>query len=232
VITCFDPTPRTDHHYTEASNCSTSPMDTNYGALRPNSTATVIMLSRDQLGYLGQYQQTLKLPGTACLCVQNPNNPESVCAPALDGVTSCSVGFNLETGTAATSLADADVYLEGTPNANGRWLDEVRLVAPNGLTVLKNRAICNIDEVPAGPMVTTTVYETQLPTSLGGGPIGLYDSVVVKTRSGRYSKLTPLCNCPSAAENDETIQDLTHLTASGMDFSWITAPDGATGFPE
>jgi hypothetical protein len=34
--------------------------------LRPGSAATVSLLSRDELGYLGKYQQTLALPSTAC----------------------------------------------------------------------------------------------------------------------------------------------------------------------
>jgi hypothetical protein len=141
------------------------------------------------------------------------------------------VGFNLETGTPAASLADADVYLEGTPSANGPWLDEVHLVAPNGLVVLKNSTLCDIVDLPAGPFVTSTPYQAVLATDGHPNPISYNDSVVVKTRSGRYAKVTNLCDCPSTGMEDET-GAFTHLTSSGMDFAWITAPPGATAFPE
>jgi len=231
TIACFDPTPATDHHYGDVSACETPAMARDYGMLRPGSTATVTMLSRDQWGYLGQYQQTLALPSSACLCVQTPDNPDDLCSANLPDVAPCAAGFNLETGTAATSLADADVYLEGTPSANGPWLDEVHLVAPNGLVVLKNSTLCDIVDLPAGPFVTSTPYQAALATDGHPNPISYNDSVVVKTRSGRYAKVTNLCDCPSTAMEDET-GAFTHLTSSGMNFAWITAPAGATAFPE
>jgi len=232
TIACFDPTPTTDHHFGEVSACATPATAQNYGMLRSGSTATVTMLSRDEWGYLGQYQQTLALPSTACICVQNPNNPDDLCAPSLPDVAPCAAGFDLETGTAAASLADADLYLEGTPNPNGRWLDEVHLVAPNGMVVLKNSTLCDIDDVPAGPFVTSTPYQTMLATDGHPNPISFTDSIVVKTRSGRYAKVTDLCDCPSTGQDDGTVPYLTHLTSSGMDLSWITALAGATAFTE
>lgn len=228
TLACFDPSPRTAHHYGEISTCLTSPLYKTGGNLKAGSTAMVTMLSRDKLGFLGEYQLSVRLPPTACLCTANPNVPYSDwCTAQLDYVNSCSPGFDLEAGTAAP-IADADVYLEAIADVD-IYLKEVRIVAPNGLTVVKGSAPCEIDEAPAGPYVTSTVYTTGVPTDQYQPAVGANDTIVVKTRSGRYAKLAMLCSCPTIGQSQDGGD---RLVAGGFDFSWILTPEGSTTFDE
>jgi hypothetical protein len=227
TITCFDPTPRTSHHYTEVSACSTVFPTGSFGVVQPGVTSMVSLLSRDELGFLGEYQRPLTPPPTACVCVKNAANPDAACAPGWDGVpvTSCAQGFNLETGLAA-AVADADFYLEGTPDATNRNLTDIRIVAPNGLQLLSHQRLCEIDQAPSGPYPTSSPFYADLETE---APFGQTDSLIVRTKAGRYAKVSNVCNCPSAVADGPPG---TGFGQAGFIFSWILAPEGATVFTE
>ena len=190
----------------------------------------VTMLSRDKLGFLGEYQLSVRLPPSACLCTAGSNfTPYSDwCTSQLDYIGGCAPGFDLEAGTPAP-IAAADLYLEATPDTD-IYLKEVHIVAPNGLTVVKGSAPCEIDQAPDGPYVTSTLFTTGIHTEQYQPAIGPNDTIIVKTRSGRYAKLAMLCDCPTIGQSGG--DDMTHLAAGGFDFSWILTPEGSDTFDE
>jgi hypothetical protein len=232
TLTCFDPTPRMAHHYSEISQCLNKPsMFMSYGMIRPEASTTLSLLSRDELGFLGEYNVPLQLPPWDCMCAWNSHNPYITnCQTSITNeLRDCPQGFDLETGQPAP-IGQADVYLEAVENADGLHLDETRIVAPNGLIAVLGHPICEIDAVPDGPYTTSVQYEHHADFDPNGFS-GQSSSVIIRTKSGRYAKLGVLCNCASGGSDpDPNDPEHTLLSISGMIFSWILAPEGSAVF--
>ncbi|HXT99532.1 MAG TPA: hypothetical protein VN903_00980, partial [Polyangia bacterium] len=68
TIACTDPTLRTEHVYGNAAECTQMrvPMGTG-GRLKAESSMTVNLMSRDQLGFLGKYKESFTMPALGCV---------------------------------------------------------------------------------------------------------------------------------------------------------------------
>src|SRR5205085_2419724 len=111
------------------------------------------------------------------------------------GTKPCAVGFDLETGKLTTDASKADIFLEATENEGGA-ITETRLVAPGGVVAVKGKAMCDITEAPMAGYANKIVISTGDASATHGVFAERTDSFVVKTRSGRYAKLSLQCNCP------------------------------------
>lgn len=235
TIACVDPTLRQDHLYGDIASCTQlrTPAGTG-GALDPASVMSVNLLSRDQLGFLGKYQTSVTMPGQSCLCASS-SQPGQDCnlppvtgpmAPFIPQPPPCGTGFDLETGKLVSDATQADVFMEASEDASGS-LTEVRLVAAGGVVVMQNKQMCDVVEVPATGYLPKVVVGMATPTQAGGVFPERTTTFVVKTRNGRYAKLSLECNCPGGF-----LTSGAGISAMGMRFGWRVAAMGATKFED
>jgi hypothetical protein len=238
TISCTDPTLRQEHLYGDIASCAQlrTPASTG-GVLTAASTMAVNMLSRDELGFLGKYRADLTMPGQSCMCANSSKplagggcNPPPITGPmAPDPSTAlppCGPAFDLETGKLVDDPSLGDIFMEASEDANGS-LTEARLVAPGGVAVLKDTAMCDVVTAPSTGYVDKVVVGTATPTSGGGVLNERTTTFVVKTRSGRYAKLSLECNCPGAF-----LESGAGIGALGMRFGWRVAEAGSMTFKD
>lgn len=212
--TCFDPTPRSRHGYGDLRACSPTRTPQGVGGLlTPNTTYSLLLLSRDSNGFLGSASTALVTPPAGCLCIST--NP-ATCG-TFDGCHQS--GFDLEAGTPAAP-ADADIYLAVTESSPG-ILAEVSLHAPHGVVALPNTYLCDVLEAPSTGYATSVLM-----TSFVSAPPTHFEehatSFVVKTSAGRFAKLSLDCNCP--VDSGPSV--------AGMRFGYFVAPAGSATFAQ
>jgi hypothetical protein len=235
TIACTDPTLRQDHLYGDIASCAQlrTPAGTG-GRLAPASAMTVNMLSRDELGFLGKYQTNFTMPGQSCMCANsskplldggcNPTIGTGPMAMLLPNLPPCGPAFDLEAGKLVDDASQGDVFMEASEDANGS-VTEARLVAPGGVAVLQNTAMCDVVEAPATGYVQKVVVDTAIPTQSSAMYPERTTTFVVKTRNGRYAKLSLDCNCPGAG-----LAGGAGVGALGIRFGWRVADAGSTTF--
>ena len=235
TIACTDPTLRQDHVYGDIASCTQlrTPSGTG-GRLAPGATMTVNMMSRDQLGFLGKFQTPFTMPATSCMCANSSHplanggcNPPAPTGPMSEFWTApppCGTAFDFEGGKLVSDASQADVYMEASEDATGS-ITETRLVAPGGIVVLQNTAMCDVAEAPTTGYAQKVAVETAIPTQTASIYPERTTTFVVKTRSGRYAKLSLDCNCPGA-----TLDTGTGVGALGIRFGWRVAAAGSTTF--
>lgn len=234
TISCVKPTPRTDHVLGDMAGCSELRVPAGTGGrLSPGAMMTLNMLSRDAQGFLGTVKQTFTMPAESCLCVASSKaQPGEGCDHATTnpmtgeplGIPPCAVGFDLETGKLTADASKADIFLEATENEGG-VLTETRLVAPGGVVALKGKAMCDVTEAPVDGYATKLTIGTGDAASSHAVFSERTDSFVVKTRGGRYAKLSLQCNCGGGF-----VAAVTGVGAQGLRFGWTLAPAGSTTF--
>lgn len=236
TISCVDPTLRQNHLFGDAASCAQTRVPAGTGGrIAPGAMLVVNLLSRDEVGYLGKYTQGVGMPSQSCLCATSSHpgedcNPSTTINPMtgqpIIDLPRCGQGFDLETGRLVTDMSQADVFMEASEDANGA-LTEARLVAPGGVVVLENTALCDVVEAPALGYLPKAVIHTATAT----GSTALFPerttTFVVKTRNGRYAKLSLECNCPGGF-----LSSGAGLSALGMRFGWRVANPGQTTFDD
>lgn len=235
-ISCVDPTPRGDHVFGDMASCTKTRLPGGTGGwLEPGEALTINMMSRDELGFLGRFKRQFTMPAQNCVCATSSKaTDDDGCNPAVPtmmGISPpafppCAPGFDLETGTMVTDTSKADVFMEATEDANGS-LTEARLVAPAGLILVKGKAICDILEAPASGYTQKVVIHNATPTQASSPLAERTDSFIVKTRSGRYAKLSLECSCPGGF-----LSSGTGIGALGMRFGWRVTAQGSTTFDD
>ncbi|HEY7371011.1 MAG TPA: hypothetical protein VIF57_02460 [Polyangia bacterium] len=235
TIACTDPTLRQDHLYGDIASCTQLRLPSGLGGrLTPGSAMTVNMMSRDQLGFLGKYQSPLTVPGQSCMCATsskgvlgggcNPTPPDGPMGQFAPTLPPCGPAFDLEAGKLVNDPSQGDVSMEASEDADGS-ITELRLVAPGGVAVLADKAMCDVVDAPTTGYVQKVTLETGVP----GGASAVYPerttTFVIKTRNGRYAKLSLECNCPGAVGASGT-----GVGALGMRFGWRVTAAGSTTF--
>lgn len=235
TIACTDPTLRQDHLYGDIASCAQlrTPAGTG-GRLAPGATMTVNLMSRDELGFLGKYQTPFTMPGQSCMCANsskpllnggcNPTPPTGPMAQFWTAPPPCGPAFDLEAGKLVDDPSQGDVYMEASEDADGS-ITEARLVAPGGIAVLQSTAMCDVAQAPTTGYVQKVAVETAIPTQSASIYPERTTTFVIKTRNGRYAKLSLDCNCPGAF-----LDGGTGIGALGIRFGWRVAAAGSTTF--
>lgn len=239
TIACTDPTLRQEHVFGDAAACTQMrvPMGTG-GRLEAESSMTVNLLSRDELGFLGKYKRSFTMPPLGCVCATSSKaTDDSGCNPVFTNpmlpneppltFPPCAPGFDLETGKLVTDVSQADVFMRGTEIASGA-LTEAWLVAPKGVALLAGKMFCDVVEAPASGYTSEILIHT-------ANDMGTHEllperstAFVVKTRNGRYAKLNLDFNGPGDFLNGGS----SGIGALGMRFVWSLAPAGSTAFAD
>ena len=232
TIACVDPTLRQDHLYGDVAGCTQVGVPSGTaGVLDPASPLTVNLMSRDELGFLGKYQTTFTMPGQSCLCASSSKRTLGGCnrtpivgpmGSGLPDIPACGRAFDLEAGKLVDNTNQGDMYLEATEDADG-WLSEVRLVAPRGVAVLNNTAMCDVVQAPASGYDQNVVIHAAASGRDRPPQAERTTTFVVKTRNGRYAKVSLECNCPTSA-TEAGFGDL------GMRFGWRVTAAGSMVF--
>ncbi len=148
----------------------------------------------------------------SCMCINAKNVSTNGCEEQ-----NCKNGFDLDIGEPSEKL-NSDIYLEKEEEGS-EGLIKIKLIAPNGIKVLKNTFIFDVSS-PNSENLQKEVTLNKRDKFFFKEKNTVF---IVRSKKGRLYKLGLECNCPSSRSYPAYVKNPIGFTFLGLKFFWCEA---------